>query len=561
MRRGKKMNKNLGKLRRLMGSRSLKIFAKTYFKEYCSSINSRFHEETYEILEEIQKKRDQRVAIAAPREHAKSTIISLIFVLWVACYKMDRCIVVVSHTLKQGEDLLSDVRYAIRQNDLLMQDFPDVCEPPNLKWRKDEIVLRNSIRILSAGTESELRGKKYKQHRPSLIILDDAEQTGDMFSKEVRERLFNWFTKVVLNLGSKTTNIIVTGTIHHYDSLLHKLTSEDEFPGWVKRKYQAVEAWAVHPDLWDKWAQIYRNREKYDDKGGPEAARAFYAYNEERMLEGTKVLWPDKETYYDLMVMKERGSELSFYSEKQNEPLGGSNFWFPQEALVFWDNKFNSPQELLSFLGENKIILGAIDPSMGGSKRSDYSAFITVAFDKRDGTIYVIGADIGRWKPTDLMAKVIFTYKEWEHKQIGFEENGFQQVLGKDLIQMSDKQGSHIPISFIKNTARKEERIFRLEPMIRQGRIQFSHSHNELIQEILHYPKGAYDDGIDALSMVLDVSEKVGNMSIEGHLKIFEILNGGAGGREKGGVIGIIDPITGRYKPFDDPFRFFTNIK
>ncbi len=556
-----KMNKNVGKLRRLMCSKSFKMFAKTYFKEYCSCKNSRFHEETYETLQWIQKKRNHRVAIAAPREHAKSTIISLIFVLWVACFKLDRCIVIVSNTAKQAEDLLSDVRHAIRQNDLLIHDFPDVCEPPNPKWRKDEIILKNSVRILSAGTESELRGKRYKQYRPSLIILDDAEQTGDMFSKEVRERLFNWFTKVVLNLGSKTTNIIVTGTIHHYDSLLYKLTSEDEFPGWVKRKYQAIEVWAVHPNLWDKWAQIYRNREEYSDEGGPEAARAFYSDNEKSMLEGTKVLWPDKETYYDLMVMKERGGELSFYSEKQNEPLGGSNFWFPQEALVYWDNKFNSPQELLSFLGDNKIILGSIDPSMGGSKRSDYSAFITVALDKKDGIIYVIGADIGRWKPTDLMTRVISTYSEWEHKQIGFEENGFQKVLGKDLIQMSDKQGRHIPISFIKNTARKEERILRLEPMIRQGRIQFSHSHNELIQEILHYPKGSHDDGIDALSMILDVSERFGSMSCEGVLKIFGKINGKVKGDKNIRITGVINFRTGKREPFDDEFGLLAGIK
>ena len=556
-----RLNKSIGKTRRLVCSKSFAMFKKIYFKKYCTSENSRFHEEVQEALQKIQEKRDQRVAIAAPREHAKSTIISLIFVIWVACYKLDRCIVLLSNTSKQGEDLLSDVRYEIRQNALLMQDFPDVCEPPNPKWRKDEIILKNSVRILSAGTESELRGKRYKQYRPSLIILDDIEQTGDMFSKEVRERLLNWFTKAVLHLGSKKTNIIVAGTIHHYDSLLHQLTSEDEFPGWIKMVYKAVESWSINPDLWDRWAQIYRNRGKYNDKTGPEVAKEFYVDHEFEMLEGTKVLWSERESYYDLMVLKERGGELSFYSEKQNEPLGGSNFWFPQEALVYWEDRFNSTQELLNYLGDNKVILGAIDPSMGGSKRSDYSAFITVALDRRDGTIYVIGADIGRWNPTELMARVISTYSEWEHKQIGFEENGFQKVLGKDLIQMSDKQGKHIPISFIKNTASKEERILRLEPMIHQGRIQFSRSHNELIQEILHYPKGAHDDGVDGLSQILDVSEKVGRLNVKEQLKFLETFGDDSVDKGIGGIIGTVDPYTGRYKDFDDRFGFFDNVK
>ena len=459
-----------------------------------------------------------------------------------------------SNISKQAEDLLSDVRDAIRQNELLMEDFPDVCEPPNPKWRKDEIILKNGVRILASGTESELRGKRYKQYRPSLIILDDVEQTGDMFSQEVRERLFSWFARVILHLGSKATNIIVTGTIHHYDSLLYKLTSETEFPGWIKRIYKAIESWPSHPDLWDRWARIYRTNEEHKGQRGPEAAKEYFLESQEDMMEGVKVLWPERESFYDLMIMRERGSEASFYSEKQNEPLGGSSFWFPAENLVYWDDKFNSPHDLLRFLGGNKIILGAIDPSMGKSRKSDFSAIITVCKDRRDGAMYVIGADIGRWQPDDLIAHVVSAFCRWKHHGIVFEENGFQKFLGVDTVKHMASQGRDIPMSFINNTDCKESRIIRLQPMIKQGRIQFSRNHSELIREILHYPKGTYDDGVDALSMILDISANMLAIDVKKQGDLFKKLSNPYM-PDTNRVRWIIDPKIGYKRSFDDdPF-------
>ena len=39
------------------------------------------------------------------------------------------------------------------------------------------------------------------------------------------------------------------------------------------------------------------------------------------MLAGTEVLWEEKLSYYDLMVMKVTEGEASFNSEEQNEPI------------------------------------------------------------------------------------------------------------------------------------------------------------------------------------------------------------------------------------------------
>jgi len=55
--------------------------------------------------------------------------------------------------------------------------------------------------------------------------------------------------------------------------------------------------------------------------------------NREKMLEGTEVLWPEWESYYDLMVIRESEGPRSFQSEKQNEPIDPQRCSFMQRLI------------------------------------------------------------------------------------------------------------------------------------------------------------------------------------------------------------------------------------
>ena len=48
-------------------------------------------------------------------------------------------------------------------------------KPTPLKWSQKEIITRNGIKVLSLGVGQQLRGRRNKEFRPSLIILDDIE--------------------------------------------------------------------------------------------------------------------------------------------------------------------------------------------------------------------------------------------------------------------------------------------------------------------------------------------------------------------------------------------------
>jgi len=155
-------------------------------------------------------------------------------------------------------------------------DFSNVCEPRGStpgppRWRADEIITHNEVRISALGAGKSIRGRRSREHRPSLIILDDVENEEGVRSADQREKLRDWFQKAVLKAGDRDTNFVVVGTIMQFDSLLATLVDSRRSPGWLGRKYQAVMSWPVHMALWERWEAIYCGL--VEDEGGARAPR------------------------------------------------------------------------------------------------------------------------------------------------------------------------------------------------------------------------------------------------------------------------------------------------
>ena len=502
------------RLRRDAGEKSVQVFAELFFPHYLDKESCAFHKELYAMLAEMTLKRGERVAIAAPRGSAKSSIISLIFVLWCICYGKESYIILISDTRDQAEAFLSHIKDELERNEKLIESFPEICEigqkPTPPRWTRSEIITRNGIKVTALGAGQKIRGRRSREMRPSLIILDDIENDENTQSEDLRQKLFDWLTKAVLKAGSAKTNVLVIGTIQHYDSLLAKLIDENAMPGWYKRKYKSVIEWAARTELWQQWKLIFNNRGPYNGKMGKDAALAFYLANKDAMLEGTKVLWEEKEDYYSLMVMRESELEGSFDSEKQNEPVSAEWSLYNPAEFRYYNDIYRSTAELLQWLGDNADIMGACDPSTGEfTNRGDYSAIILVARDRRDGWIYIIESDIKRRTPSDTVNDIIGYCKKYKVKKFGVEANYFQSLMVQDLEKRVKKEGLYqTEIVSIKNTLNKRERIQSMHPLIKNGTIIFNRLHQSLLDQLRYFPKGKYDDGPDALQMVVEVCSK-----------------------------------------------------
>lgn len=508
-------------IRREEGRKSLMAFAKAYFPRITYKPCSRFHIETCQKLDRMESERGSCFAVSAPRGHAKSTYVSELYPLKAACYGHERCIVVFSGTQSLVRRLIGHIAEEVRRNRALRRDFPDVIA--KAKCLRDVITFGNGIQIMGASVGQEVRGLRGIQGRPSLIIADDVEMTDHYRSPEGRERIREWFQNTALAMGDADTNVIVAGTIHHLDSLMAHLVSPNEFGAWTKRVYRAVESFAKNEELWEQWRSILSGQTPFEGEADGTAAWRFYLENKDAMLEGTRVLWPEEDSYYAMMLYVETRGRTSFNAEKQNSPGNPESGDFPPSRRSNWTARILTHGNLRETIGPSGSYVGTCDASPG--EGADFSALVVALRDGRDGRLYVVHAEHGKWKLEELTERILDLCGQYNFSAFAFESNAFQSGWADHIQNEAGRAGLHLPLKKVIHTKNKVARILRLAPIVNSGRIQFQETDRALHEELDTFPKGRNDDLVDALSMAYDVSLEVGKADPETAFRMFKAMN------------------------------------
>jgi predicted phage terminase large subunit-like protein len=500
---------NIRRERRRIGAISPQAFAEVYLKNNCNAPYSKMHLWIFRELLRMTKRRKARVAIAAPRGHAKSTIVSLVYVLWCVLYERERLILIASNTTEQAATLLKDIKQQLRANPLIASDFPEICRGKMPKpWRDNKIQLPNGAMICVYGAGQSPRGIKNDKDRPGLIIADDLENDEQVESEEQREKLRSWFSGTLLNTGHQYTNVIVTGTILNQNSLLAHLVDSERSPGWDGKTYKAIIKFSDHPEMWEKWSAIFRSRGEFVHRTGPKAALKYFNLKEARMLEGTEVLWPEWDSYYDLMVLRETEGDIYFQREKQNCPLDPRQCIFKKDNMLFWDDEFRDTQHLIGAIGQRARFYGACDPAMGRTSKADFTAVIVLLKDVRTNVMYVIAADLLHCTPSKALDRIVEYARMYRFVKFAVESNNFQELMVDDLKRRLQLDGTGTNIDSQHHSSQKVARICSLEPYVSQGLIRFSRKHQDLLRQLTQFPMAKNDDGPDALEMAVDVASK-----------------------------------------------------
>ncbi len=475
------------------------LFANLFFPHYCRTPASGFHREMYELLgDAVESGESRRIAVAAPRESAKSTLATLFLPLWCICYPEEagrRFILIAGDTQSQAQQHIGDIKIELESNPLLAESFPDLCGAGPV-WTREEIVTRNGIKVTSRGTGGNIRGLRNRQWRPDLLIGDDLENDTNSRTAEQRDKITEWFYKAFSKSASKDAVIVVIGTILHTDSLLSRLLVN---PAFRARKWRGVIAWSAETALWEQWERLYT-----DLTVGPrerqERADGFFEANRERMLTGTEVIWPAHRSYLDLMKLRVAEGPASFDSEIQNEPVNPRDCLFQPEWLRFFEADEIDPAGL--------TVAAAVDPSLGGSGRfGDPSAIVCLGRDEL-GALYVLDADIERRTPDRIIEDVIGLYSRRCPVVIGVESVQFQEFFKDELQRRARQAGVYPPVRGIKSVKDKLLRIQRLQPLVRNGTLRFQKRHHTLLEQLRLFPKADHDDGPDALEMAVQMLEQ-----------------------------------------------------
>ena len=503
-------------LRRKLGAVDMEFFGRAYFPHYFSKPSPEFHRELDAIWQQgmlkgrypltaadtktISRLPGVRRAVAAPRGHAKSTNLTFKGTMHSTLYGYKHYPIIISDSSEQAEGFLDNIRVEFEENTAILEDFGALA---GSVWRSNVLLTRSNIKIEAIGSGKKIRGRKHRNWRPDLIILDDVENDENVRTPEQRKKLKDWFDKAVSKCGDDYTDIVYIGTLLHYDSLLAKTLTN---PAYRSIKYKAVIRFSQADDLWQQWETIFTDLSNDDRESD---ALAFFQEHKAAMLEGTQVLWEEKLSYYDLMVMRVSEGEASFNSEEQNEPINPDDCLFMEE----WFDYYNEAE--VNFGDPAFDFFGFIDPSLGKTKRSDFSAIVTLAKHRGSGYMYVVDADIERRHPdriiADVLAKERWLRASFGHgyRKLGAETNQFQWFLKEELAKASAKAGLYLPIEEVQQTSDKVMRVQTLQPDVKNKYIKFNRRHKRLLEQLTQFPMGAHDDGPDALEGARSIAKRV----------------------------------------------------
>lgn len=459
------------------------FFAHTYFPHYVKKSNSKLHEYLYKRLPEIADSAvSEADAIAAPRGEAKSTLTTQLFVIWCIVTGRKHYPIIGMDAFDQAAIMLEAIKAELEFNPRLAMDYPE-CSGRGRVWQAGVIVTANNVKVEAVGSGKRIRGRRHGPHRPDLFVGDDLENDENVRSPEQRDKLQSWMTKAVLKLGEAGAkfDVIVIGTVLHYDSLLARLIKN---PLWRGIKFRALIRYPDNMELWDRWEELLLNV-------GQVQAQDYYDAHKPEMEAGAEVSWPDARPLIALMILRARDGHASFDSELQNDPLSDDDAPFAK-AITFWVNR----------LAEWRFY-GAVDPSLGKAGASrDPSAILIGGFNRHTGILDVVEASIKKRLPDRIIEDVINFEKEYRCALWVVETVQFQEFFKTELIKRSAARGVPVPARGVTPSTDKLLRIETLQPHMQNGLIRLHPSLHALIEQLRHFPKADHDDGPDALHML-----------------------------------------------------------
>jgi hypothetical protein len=346
--------------------RDLEKFLTTYFP-YSTGL-SPFSDDHKRVISRIQDciLRGGRFVNAVYRGFAKSTI-SENALLWAMLYGHRKFGAIFAAEAGLADKAITSIKTELSDNDLLCEDFPEVCFPvralegkpqrcnsqtcegkrTHIQWRKDTLVMpaipksvsAGSI-IVSKGLTGSILGLRHKsadgkQLRPDFVIVDDPQTRESARSPVQCQSRLEILLKSVMKLAGHTTSIacVVNATVIEQGDMVDQLLDQGKHPAWQGERIPMVRAWATkHDDLWlDRYATLRKTFASDivgDQARAHREANEFYLANRKAMDDGCLVSWyscfdPERECsaiQHAYNAYLDDGPDV-FASEFQQQPI------------------------------------------------------------------------------------------------------------------------------------------------------------------------------------------------------------------------------------------------
>jgi predicted phage terminase large subunit-like protein len=463
-----------------------------------------FHKEIAKTL--IAMESGQKLAVVAPRDHAKSTFINLIYPLHRILFGEERFLLLISESEMQSKYNLEAIGNEIEFNPKIHYFFGD---RKGEVWGKEEKEVVGGFdksgkpnvvcKCLIRGTGQKVRGLKYGAYRPTLTIIDDGEGESNSTTPTARDKFRRWLNAAVIP-GSGDAKLVFIGTIVDTDAYLNRIAGPmayDKDGNYKVKGWQSLFFQAVPQDL--PHGRFSTSGNEFLDKKG-----------------NVKVLWKERRPYSWLMAERERlkseGDIAYFYQEYQNIPVDDSFRIFKERDMRYWEGRYlyETNQSYIIRTDEDRreklpvnVFIG-VDPASSENVKADYTVIMVIAVDK-DYNIYVLDYFRGQVAPMDGADKIFELADIYNPKDIKIEETG--HVMLADYVMRHSKEiGRFYNINTRKAIKTKYYRIKQMQPHFASHSVYLKDEHHELETELLNFKEhGTFKkDTLDALRWALD---------------------------------------------------------
>lgn len=420
-----------------------------------------------------------KIAIAAPRRHAKSTACTLTYLLASVLFRERSYVLLISDTISQASQFLADVKKELSENEALKTLFK-IKE--FLKDAEDNVIVLcedgHRFRITARGSLQSLRGLKWDHKRPDLIICDDLENDEIVMNPDRREKFKRWFYGALVPCMSMDGVIRIVGTVLHEDSLLNNLM----------------------PKIHDRWTKVTPLK-VWSEKKGPWLSVKYRAHNDDF----TKILWPsmyDKQWFLEQRQdYIDRGIPDVYSQEFLNEPIDASVSYFKKaDFLETSDTEYKA--------NLNYYITG--DLAISKDQRADYSVFIVCGVDENK-IIHIKNVIRERLDGKEIVDTILSLQKIYEPELFGLEEMQVSSSIAPFLREEMQATGIFPTIVPLKHKGKdKIQRARSIQARMRAKTVKFDKTaewYPSFEEELTKFPRGVKDDQVDAfayLGMMLD---------------------------------------------------------
>lgn len=361
-----KSGRDIGKIpkvkdkgRKAAGADSLEEFCRLYLPAWFGMPFCAAHRAAMERLQACSTD-GGLFALAMMRGGGKTTL-ARAEVLRAILYGLRRFVVLIQATQPLAVRSLKVFRRELEANDLLDEDFPEVCypirkldrihhralgqtlggKPTRMEWTADGLVLptvkgsKASGAVLHvAGLTGAIKGLNVSGPdgqllRPDMVLLDDCQTRDSAKSPTQTADRESIITDDVLGLAGPDTTIAAVNlcTPIYPGDLSERFIDREKHPEWGGVRTRMLESVPSDMGSWDRWDEIRR-------ENGRDKAREFYLGNRPLMDAGAVATWPERlkagpyegasavELAMTLYYANPRGFKAEYQCEPEVESLG-----------------------------------------------------------------------------------------------------------------------------------------------------------------------------------------------------------------------------------------------